>query len=1114
MTQPTPDPRVELTLFGPPRLRLGGSAVRLGSRKALALCIVLALDGARTREQLTALLWPDFDPVAGRRNLRRDLFRLREAGLALEERDDGAVALAAAAELPDAVHAGAEPLQGLDGLAGDDFQDWLARSRAALEWRRSARLRERALEAQRRGDDDEALRLLDALLAADPCDEAAALQAVTLLQQRGQPAQAAAWVRRVAEALQQRLQLPVSAALREAVGGVAPLPQATPPAPPAPPAGPAPLIRQRVPYVRRTTEHEQVRAAWARGQRVYLSGAAGVGKSRLAQELAASQGGWLRLACEPNDALVPYAAAVRALRTLREAAPDVELPGWVRRELAQLLPELGPPPSVRETDESRARLLAAFSAAFSALVADNFKALVFDDWHWVDVASLELWATAGLAPGVLVLVVYRSAQLPPAALRHQRAEVDSGRAISLVLDGLDEGQTLALVRALSGSAGGALFSRRLHRSTAGNPFFLLETLRHLQQLGLLGDDPGGGWRTPFDEDTADYAELPVPPTVRDAVQLRVRALGETARRLLEAASLLGERFEVGLLADATTLDEAASIAALEHAAAAQLVVADGAGWRFAHDLVRQCLAEGLGAARRRVLHQRFAHSLQRHDAPGALVALHRERAGELDAARRGYVAAAESALRVHALRQALAHWADALRCRARGGDAVAIHLACAAVHARCGDPAAAEAALDAAAAAADDEAGPARLQVLLARAEAWAAGRTREALDLLEGIQPMVAHLPPPLQAQALKVRARVLTYAERLPEAGALLRQAIALQQGVPGLEAERAEMLDTLARMSLRAGDLASATAAADEAVALLETGREPARTAYALVLQAVTAIFAGQVERARALLLRARELARRCGEVPAHRNAILNLVKLATDAGDVAQAGELLDEGEALAPGFEHVRAEQAFLEARYFVHYLRGELDAARASARRLIDAAERVAAFGERIGARHVTVDLFLLAGELATARELLDQAQQLCDAQRAGTGGGHFLAQQAAKMAWLRLAEGSPAEALALLEAAPAPQRLEDQIALSWTGAAAALDLGDPAAARAWLDRGVPPDGAPTDQTAMWLLQRLRLAAREPAPDDELQRERARALAASGRLPAQMAGRLRAVLAG
>ncbi|MBK9359696.1 MAG: AAA family ATPase [Rubrivivax sp.] len=1119
MTDTRPhDAPLRLEAFGTPRLLRAGRALRLGSRKAMAVVLVLALDGAQARETLAALLWPDVDAAAARRNLRRELFRLRTFELRIAERDDGAVELAVAPALALDVDEG-QALQGLDGLAGEHFEAWLQRARMRLQSRRAADWHAHAQAARARGDAATALALVQRQLQADPCDEAAALQAVQLLQQLGRPADARALVRQLAAALRQQLDLPLSAALRAAVAepAEAPAPPTVLPLAPAPaPSGP--LIPARTPYVDRPLIHQRVQGAWDQGLRVYLAGAAGVGKSRLAQELAAQRGGWIRLRCEPDDALVPYASAVRALRALRDAAPDVRLPDWVRRELAQLLPEDGPAPVSPDADAARARLVAAHAAAFAALVADNFQVLVFDDWHWADAASLELWAAADPPAGVGVLMAYRAAQLPPAALRRQRGDVDAGRAVQLTLDGLDDAQTLALVQALSGSTGGVLFSQRLHRATAGNPFFLLETLRHLQQQGVLQAHPAGGWRTPFDAATTDYAELPVPPTVRDAVRARVRALGEAPQRLLEAASLLAGRFDARSLQDVTTLDEDRLLAALAHAGAAQLVVEDEAGWRFVHDLVPQCLAAAIGPARRRALHRRLAASLARTGAAPALVASHQEAAGEIDAAGRGYTAAAESALRVHALAQALGHWDDALRCGAQGAAAAAIHLARAAVHRRRGDPQAAQAALDAAAravqdAGADDAAQRGRAEVQLARAEAWVEARPDDALALLDALEPALPGWPPALQARARQLRWRVLTYAERLPEATEMLRQAIASLHRVPGEEARRAGLLDTLARARLRAGDLPGCAAASDEAVALLEAADLPAPLADALTLQAVAALFAGEPERARDRLLRARELARRCGHVPAQRAALLNLVKLAADAGDTAQASALLDEGEALAPGFEHARAEQAFREARFYVQYLRGDLPAARASAARLIEAVERVAGHSERIGARHVVVDLHLLAGELDAARRLLADAQALSDAQAAGAGGGHFQVQQAAKMAWLRLAEGDPQAALALLARSAPPQRLEDAIAFAWIGSAAARTLGDGPEARRWLARAVPGDAAPTDQQALWLLQALALAAVDGQSDAAL-RQRAAALASGGRVPAQLAERLRRALAG
>jgi DNA-binding SARP family transcriptional activator len=84
---------LELRLFGQPRLLRGGDTVHVGARKALVLLALLALEGALPRDRLAALLWPEVDAPAARRNLRRELFRLREMGCVLATGANGALTL-------------------------------------------------------------------------------------------------------------------------------------------------------------------------------------------------------------------------------------------------------------------------------------------------------------------------------------------------------------------------------------------------------------------------------------------------------------------------------------------------------------------------------------------------------------------------------------------------------------------------------------------------------------------------------------------------------------------------------------------------------------------------------------------------------------------------------------------------------------------------------------------------------------------------------------------------------------------------------------------------------------------------------------------------------------
>ncbi|MBX3637923.1 MAG: hypothetical protein KF683_21335, partial [Rubrivivax sp.] len=201
------------------------------------------------------------------------------------------------------------------------------------------------------------------------------------------------------------------------------------------------------------------------------------------------------------------------------------------------------------------------------------------------------------------------------------------------------------------------------------------------------------------------------------------------------------------------------------------------------------------------------------------------------------------------------------------------------------------------------------------------------------------------------------------------------------------------------------------------------------------------------------------------------------------------------------FEHPRAEQAFAEARYFVHYLRGEVAAAHEAAARLLGMVRRIDDHQIRLAATQLVLDLYLHTGELDTAARLLDET-----AEHAGSG---LHAVLVAKRAWLERARGQPRQALALLDGAAARARIEDEVVAAWVGAAAALDLGDAADAGRRLEAVDITDEHTVDALAMLLVQRLRLA-QVRGTDDDAARQRAMQLLV--RAPALEAALLRQAL--
>jgi hypothetical protein len=749
------------------------------------------------------------------------------------------------------------------------------------------------------------------------------------------------------------------------------------------------------------------------------------------------------------------------------------------------------------------RLRAAFAAAWQQLADETFDSIVLDDWHWADDASVDLWRRVGDRAAASI-VAYRSAQLGPAALARMREEVDQGGAVAVELVGLSADDTLGLVHALSASDGGALFARRLHAATAGNPFHLIETLRHLVEQGQLQRLPDGRWSTPFDDTTADYAELPVPATVREVVLARVRALGDEARRLLEAASLLGDRFEARQVEGTTGLAAEALVARLEHAEAARLLVADGRGFRFTHDLIRTSLAASLSPARRQLLHARLARRLEACAAEPARVAAQLEGAGESVAAIAWRRRAADAAWQAHALDEAEAHARHALADGAVGADAVACHRLLANVARSRGNMTATLAALDEAVQAARDADPATRIDACLTRLWQWTAReRHAEVMPALDVLDAELVGASVVQRARALHLRALVLRHDGRHDEADRLREAAIALVAAEPGASLFLSELLDAAARSAAGAGRLADCEALAVRAAAAAESAGDASALARSLIPRGVAALY-GRNDRTTAVAAfeRARTLAQRTGHVPLQRAALLNLVKCHADEGRGDAAAVLLDEGEALAPGFEDRGVELAFAQARYFVHYLRGEVDAARRAAERVLAIDAAAVDPQSRQASVQLVLDLYLHTGELDTAERLLaDAGERQGDLQ-------HGVLQ--AKAAWLDLARGRPAAALQRLAALDAAARVEDSLVVAWVGAAAALALGDTDGARRHLAAVDIDDEHVVDALAMVLVQRLALARRS-GQDDPAARARAEGLLP--RVPALEAALLRAALA-
>jgi DNA-binding CsgD family transcriptional regulator len=381
-------------------------------------------------------------------------------------------------------------------------------------------------------------------------------------------------------------------------------------------------------------------AAAARGSGALLvvSGEAGIGKSTM-------------LGCLAEAAATAGMPVLTGRAVADEGAPAFW--PWLRvftqGRAVGLSPELldlgaGPPAQARFVAVARA------AAALLEAVPTSGLLVALDDLQWADEATVQLLRHAGT-------------DLPGSRLLIAVATRDPGRLAGII--NLPSAHTLRLpaltaedvadyiAERVPARAAGPIDSswpRRVHRASGGNPLFVRELVR----AGAAGGDSGG-----------DPAEPAVPDSLRPLAGGRLDLVGAGCRRLLGACGVLGEEFDVPLLAEVMVPAAGQVPEWLAEAAAAGILTDEPDApnrMRFTHALVRQAAYDRLARAERIGWHRRVADAME--FGPGAAeragdIARHRLRAAEDAASCRAAVracrGAAVAALRVRDAADA-AHW--------------------------------------------------------------------------------------------------------------------------------------------------------------------------------------------------------------------------------------------------------------------------------------------------------------------------------------------------------------------------------------------------------------------------------------------------------------------------
>jgi class 3 adenylate cyclase/DNA-binding CsgD family transcriptional regulator/tetratricopeptide (TPR) repeat protein len=342
------------------------------------------------------------------------------------------------------------------------------------------------------------------------------------------------------------------------------------------------------------------------GRCMALEGAPGIGKTHLAREIA----GCGRAA----GFLVAELAAdelVRRPAVFAHGLLDVAVPaaGTARLRLAELLATAADT-SVRVDDLSFA-IIEATVDVVEAMARSRPVLVVAEDLHWADELSLATLAAIVCRAGVASFAVVATHRpVPrPAALDRLLERIAATGGVHRRLGGLDEIDVHALATAVTAAAPGPQLRTRL-RATAGNPLFVTELLRCLEDDGLLTTESG----------IVDTPSDASPMNLHQTLVRRLSWLSPQTNEALRLASLLGRSFtlrELASIAGRSVVDVAAW---LRDATLSGLVIGDDDRLAFGHDLIRAAVYDDMLPAERRGLHRAAARALAEIDASAVQVA--------------------------------------------------------------------------------------------------------------------------------------------------------------------------------------------------------------------------------------------------------------------------------------------------------------------------------------------------------------------------------------------------------------------------------------------------------------------------------------------------------------
>jgi class 3 adenylate cyclase/tetratricopeptide (TPR) repeat protein len=363
------------------------------------------------------------------------------------------------------------------------------------------------------------------------------------------------------------------------------------------------------------------RAVAGDGQVIYLSGEAGIGKSRmlrwLGDRLAGEAMTRITLQCSAryrDSPLYPLISHLKRSAGFKEGdAPSTKL-DKIEKLVASPEPKQAIPliaallsvpfaeryaPLALPAARQKALTLSLLADQITSLAEHKPVLLLLEDCHWVDPTTEELAIQIVdrlRSSKVLAIVTSRSA--------HRPSWTDRDHATILLLEGLEASAARQLVKRVAGAERlPKEVLREIVAKTDGNPLFIEEFTKAVLQLRLTGADGG----------SSGPSSSIIPSTLQDSLMARLDSLG-TSKITAQLGAVIGRAFTFKMLSKVTELTRSELSQALERIVASALVYSRGDGaeavFTFKHALVQEAAYESLLRTTRKTLHGRLAATIE------------------------------------------------------------------------------------------------------------------------------------------------------------------------------------------------------------------------------------------------------------------------------------------------------------------------------------------------------------------------------------------------------------------------------------------------------------------------------------------------------------------------